>query len=120
MSAWGATPAMLARTRAHAGGSEDRDGRPGVGLLVGQEGGEGIAVQRAREQVALHRVAAQLAQALELDLALDALGHHLQTQRAGDLDDGRDDRRVLVLGAYPGHERAVDLDHVEREALQAR
>ena len=65
-------------------------------------------------------MAAELAQALELDLALDALGDDLQAERAGDLDDGGDDRRVLVLGADAVDERAVDLDDVEREALQAR
>src|SRR4029450_7161039 len=81
--------------------------------------------QRSGEEVALHRMAAELAQAPELDLALDALGHDLQAQRAGDLHDGGGDRRVLVLRALvpraaPRDERAVDLDDVEREALEAR
>ena len=111
MSACSATPRSCPTARgARRTASQAATAACGVGLLVGQEGGEGLAVQRAGEEVALHRVAAELAQALELDLALDALGDDLQAERAGDLDDGGDDRRVLVLGADAGDERAVDLD----------
>src|SRR4051812_30998800 len=89
----------------------DRGGR--ARLAAGQEGGEGLALHRSREEIALRGVAAELAQALELDLALDALGDDLQTERPGDVDDGGDDRGVLVLGSDAVHERAVDLDDVQ-------
>src|SRR5262245_30033369 len=68
-------------------------------LLVRQERLERLPRQRAREEVPLRAVTAELAQVLELHLALDALGDHLQAQRPRDLHDGGDDRGVLVVGA---------------------
>jgi hypothetical protein len=49
---------------------------------------------------------------------LDALGDDLHPQAAGHVDDRLDDRaRVLgVLAVEVGHEGAVDLEHVDREA----
>src|SRR5262249_55773029 len=99
-----ATNAAERQSRAlEAGGSH-----PGrVRLLLREERREGLPVQRPREEVALGAVAAELAQALQLDLALDALGDDLQAEGAGDLDDRRDDGGVLVLGADAVDEGAV-------------
>src|SRR5262245_8282936 len=93
----------------------DASGHRHLRLLVRQKRRERIARQRAREEVPLRPVAAELAQALELHLALDALGDDLQAQRPRDLHDGGDDRGVLVVGADAVDERAVDFDDVERE-----
>ena len=72
----------------------------------------------AREQEALREVAAELAQRGQLRLGLDALGHRDEAEGVRQADDVRRDRGIarIVLGAL--HERAVDLDHVDREAPQ--
>ena len=75
---------------------------------------------RLGEQAALRAVAAELAQPLELLRPLDALRDDGQAERARHLDDRRDDRRVVLVAAEAGDERAVDLEHVEREALAGR
>ncbi len=64
-------------------------------------------------------VAAERAQALELAFRLDALGNDAHTERAGHADDRLDDRAVAVAVLAQAHdERAVDLQAVERIALQ--
>ena len=60
----------------------------------------------------------QRAQELALRLGLDALGHHLDLQRVGERDDGRDDGALVAVGGQLGDEAAVDLHLVHREAAQ--
>ena len=64
------------------------------------------------------RAAAEGEQRLALRLGLDALGHHGQPERRGHRRDRLDQRRGARVLRHPGHERAVDLQRVEREALQ--
>src|SRR5439155_22528880 len=73
---------------------------------------------RAREVEALRVVGTELVQARDLPLGLDALGDDLEAQRARHAQHGTDDRGVPVVAAEPADERAVDLDDVEREALE--
>ena len=69
-----------------------------------------------RHQVALYLVASFLAQAIELFLRLDPLGHHRGAEHCGHLQD----RSQHVPGALFAklNEAAVDLDRVERKARQ--
>src|SRR4029079_10056411 len=65
-------------------------------------------------------IAPELMERVELRAGLDALGDRAQAEAARDVDDRRDDRGVLVLGPEAVDEGAVDLDRVDRDALQAR
>ena len=73
--------------------------------------------RRPAEQVPLPLIAAEAAQLGELLRRLDALGDDLQPERAGEADDGADDGGVPAVRGQAGDERAVDLQHVDREAL---
>ena len=73
---------------------------------------------RARVEVALRAIAAELAQALLLLARLDALGDDRQPDGVGHVDRRLDDRAVVGVAVDAGDERAVDLEHVEREALE--
>src|SRR3954462_15590077 len=75
---------------------------------------------RARhlEQVALTEVAAQRREHLALVGPLDALRDGLEMERPGDVQDRADERFGVVLAAQPLDEAAVDLQDVDREALQ--
>src|SRR4051794_14972820 len=72
----------------------------------------------AREVEALAVFRAQLAEARELLLRLDALGDDFHTERLRHAQHGAHDRAVALVLPQPAHERAVDLDDVEREALE--
>src|ERR1041384_5753788 len=75
--------------------------------------------QRLGEQEALRVFAPERAQARELTLGLDALRNDAHAERAGHADDRLDDRAVAVaVLAEAHHERAVDLQAVERVALE--
>ena len=71
-----------------------------------------------REIEPLNAVAAFCTQERELLGRLDALGDDLEIERVRHRDHGADDRRVFGLVREIGHERAVDLDRVEREPPQ--
>src|SRR5262245_13235553 len=73
---------------------------------------------RDREAVALDLVAAVRREQLELLLRLDALGHDLELEAVGEADDRERDHRVLRVGGDVAHERVVDLERVDREALE--
>src|SRR5688500_4654137 len=75
---------------------------------------------RTAEQVALTAVAAPRPQARQLQRGLQAFGHHGDPERVPEVDDGLDDRRVLGVEAEAGDEAAVDLDRLDREALEVR
>ncbi len=53
-----------------------------------------------------------------LGVGLDALGDGLQVQRARHLDDGLHDGAVVGVGVDVAHEGLVDLERVQREALE--
>ena len=74
--------------------------------------------QRAAHQEPLHQVAALAAQELQLLEALDALGHDLQVEVVAEADDGAHDGGILGVHREVVDEGAVDLERVEREALE--
>src|SRR5471032_2904301 len=74
--------------------------------------------QRPRIQVSLHFVAAGTLQEGQLLERLDAFGNHLVLELLGDADDGAGDGAVVGVAGNAGGERAVDLQRVDREALQ--
>ena len=76
-------------------------------------GGEGIG-----EPVALHLVAVLLAQVLDLLGALDAFRHHVEAERMRHGDDGGGDRLVVRVGGDVADELLVDLEGVDRQALE--
>ena len=71
-----------------------------------------------RDQKALKLVTAQVAQRVKLRLRLHPLGHGLQLQAARHLDDGGGDRQVMPLTGDFTDKTAVDLQLVDRVALQ--
>src|SRR4051812_8060217 len=74
---------------------------------------------RAGEMEALRVVAAQLGEPRELPGGLDPLRDHAHAERAGHADDRLHDRVVAAtVLAEVVHERAVDLELVERVATQ--
>jgi hypothetical protein len=77
-----------------------------------------VGRQRAREVVALREVAAQPTQAFELVGGLDPLRDHVHAEAVRQRHDRPDDLLVAFLRGRAAHERLVDLDGVEREAVQ--
>ena len=73
---------------------------------------------RAAQQVALHFVAAMLAQEFQLRVGFDALGNHRQVEAVGHGDDCPGDLRVLFAGRQAVDEGAVDLENVDGELLE--
>ena len=73
-----------------------------------------------REQEALATRAAQVEQAGALLFGLDAFGDHFQAQRPGQRQHRAHHRGAAVLAHRFefAHERAVDLQRVQREAMQ--
>ena len=100
--------------QAAIGCQRGRQLREGRGVL-GHEALERSDFERRREQVALAAVAAELAEALQLGLVLDALGDRDEAEAAAELHERGDQRVVGVAG---GDEGAVDLQRVDRELLQ--
>ena len=72
----------------------------------------------AAEEVALAAVAAHLAQAGQLQRRLQALGDHGDAERVAEVDDRLDDRRVLACRGRARRRSPVDLDRLDREALE--
>src|SRR6185437_492672 len=107
---WSAvTPGSLPRTAARLTGDPRAPGRLEQQLVdpLGRNG--------AGEVVALGEVAAERDHLFELGLGLDSLRHHARLERTGHLHHGADDHRVAL--AELGHERAVELEELEREVL---
>ena len=77
-----------------------------------------IARRGLGEQEPLSESAAELAQYLELLLALDAFRDHLDVQVPRDRDDGADDREIARVGDEVAHEAAVDLEVVDVPVLE--
>ena len=58
------------------------------------------------------------AQQVDLGGGLDAFGDHRQAQRVAEIDDRADDREIVVVVIDTVDQRLVDLQVVERKALQ--
>src|SRR3569623_831785 len=74
--------------------------------------------RRFGEQEALHLVAAGQPQQHALLFGLDAFAQDRQAARTAERDDRLDDDAAIGGGAERGDEAAVDLELVEREAVQ--
>ena len=74
--------------------------------------------QRRGVEIALKFVTAGPAQEIPLRLVLDPLGDHVQAQRPAHLNDGIDDACIAGVGGQALDETAVDLEPLDREALQ--
>src|SRR5436190_18816849 len=75
---------------------------------------------RSADVKSLRRVTAKLAQAGLDPLGLHALGGDLEPEVAGQLDYRPDQGGVAAVRVHPCHERAVNLDLVNRQLLQLR
>src|SRR5690242_2804890 len=107
---WSAvTPGSLPRTARRLTGDARAPGR------LAQQDVDLLRRHGAGQVEALGQVAAELRDLLELGLCLDALGHHACVQRARHLHHRADDHGVAL--AQLGHERAVELQELEREVL---
>ena len=76
--------------------------------------------QRLREQIALHLIATVAAQQLELTARLDPFGDHLESQAFRQRDDCLRDRSVVRIGGDVLNEGLVDLERLDREALEVK
>src|SRR6266849_997740 len=76
-----------------------------------------IGVDRFAEHVALRVFAAELVELDRIGIGFGALGDHIHAQIVGERDDRAQDHRPLAL-AGGAHEGLIDLERVEREALQ--
>lgn len=70
------------------------------------------------EQEALQLIAADLAQYLRLMAGFYTFGHHAQTKLMPKIDDRLDDGKISGRVEHVSHERAVDLQTVERNPVQ--
>src|ERR1700741_1921557 len=84
-------------------------------LLCEQQLAQLLGRQRTAEQIALHLVAAVLAQEAALLLGLHALGDHAQLEPVRQADDGAGDGFVALAAAQVAHEGLVDLERADRE-----
>src|SRR3954447_13718850 len=77
---------------------------------------------RLAVQEALYLVAAVALEEVELPIGLGALRDHLERERVPERDDGGGEDAVLALRARAdgAHERAVDLQRIDRQVLQVR
>ncbi len=71
-----------------------------------------------REHRALLQIATRVAEAIQLILPLDTFGDRPKRQRGGDLDDRPRESRLIGVAGKAIDEGLVDLQNVDREALQ--
>ena len=83
-----------------------------------EEGFEVCHRQRFAEQVALVQVATGLAQRNALLFGFNPFGNHVQPQAAREPDDGVHDGGVVGVGEHVAHKALVDLELIERHALE--
>src|SRR4029079_9644158 len=74
--------------------------------------------QRRGETVALAQSASQRGEGVHLFGAFDALRDRLELQRVREADDGGDQAAASRFLAQPAEERALDLEYVDREAVE--
>ena len=85
--------------------------------IPGEQRLDGVGAQRPREEVALGMRAPEALEFARLGWGLDAFGDHAGLERAGEREDAFDDRRAI--GEQQAcHERAVDLERVDRQLVQ--
>src|SRR5688500_683347 len=70
------------------------------------------------EQVALHRVAAQFLQERQLQFGLDTFGDDSYAETVRECNGRLDDGGVVIVETETVGERAVDLEHVDREPFE--
>ena len=76
-----------------------------------------VGGDRLAEEVPLAEICTQRLKQGHLLGPVDALGHRVDAEPLGQLDHRLDDGPIAGVGTQPGHEAAVDLDDVDREAL---
>ena len=79
---------------------------------------EVVRQHRRAQQEALELIAFDVAEEGELRLRLHALGNDPQVEAAGHRYNRRDDGGVILIRRYVLNKGAVDLDRVDREALE--
>ena len=96
-----------------------RGGAAGTVERSTRVGAEDLGRPGRPEQEALAHLAAQRAQLVELRVRLDALGDRREPERVGQAHDGgRRSRCCPCARPTPCDERAVDLQRLDREALE--
>jgi erythromycin esterase len=93
-------------------------GRQGIPVAAGDELHGVLARQGWREEKPLSLLAADLTQHGGLVVGLDSLGHDVHLEVSGERDDGPHHRAVSALFSQALHERAIDLQKVDGEALE--
>ena len=88
------------------------------GVVAFEEGVNSCGAEGPGEVVALAELAAELAEGGQLLGCLDAFGDRLQTERLGEGEDAPGQGGVLGAPGHAGDKGAVDLENVDREALQ--
>lgn len=88
-----------------------------IGFLLHQLG-EIIGRERVTQVEALRQVTFPLAQTSQLFLGLHALGCDLEAKVVSQPDRGFSDLRGLRVSGYVPDEGSVDLENLDREALQ--
>src|SRR5438105_913671 len=83
-----------------------------------QPGPQRTRRRRPADVEALNQVAAVVAQQLQRLFVLDPLGHDAQPQVVTKVDGRLHDGRAVPVGRHVRHERLVDLDLTDRQALQ--
>src|SRR5436309_978978 len=75
-------------------------------------------ILRMRQEESLGVLAPEFAQPVELAFGLDALGNRVELQRLRQPDDRTRERRLLRVAVDTDDERSIDLQDVDREALE--
>src|SRR5688572_14294404 len=102
--------------RSGAVGGSTAPERTGGPALLSPRSGPGRARLAAVE--ALDEVAAERPQGVELHGTLDALGDHGEVERVGEVDHAADHGAVAGRRTEAGHERPVELQDVDRQAVE--
>ena len=89
-----------------------------LGLARGQPLPEHIGLEGLRDVEALRLVATEVAEPVERLSVLHALRDDTEPEVATQLDGGPDDREVVGPDEHVRHERAVDLEFLDRQPLQ--
>ncbi len=77
-----------------------------------------VSLERLGEIIALPRSAAERRQSRRQFDRLDPFGGGRHAERVGEAEHGADDRHAVGIDHHPGDEAAVDLEHVDRQALE--
>src|SRR5665648_302287 len=77
-----------------------------------------FGIQRSGEVIALGEVATKDPSVVALLAGLDAFNDDFESEVVAQVDDGRDDRSVVLVAAEALGEASVDLDDVEGVALE--